>query len=185
MNFYVLFALVILGLLFIFPRRSRALFPIAIVGVFSVGFYYSYFQYQAWQADPLGQFLLPPHRELSYFAAYAFVNFLAPYLVSFIAAFLLLAVMKKMNDKRDGVFFEKEEPYIAATALFLTSHPGWLIYLAAIIFAYLILHVFWVILRHEAVRLPLYRLWVPVAFFVILLNEIWLSNIAWWQLLRI
>ncbi len=34
-------------------------------------------------------------------------------------------------------------------------------------------------------RIPLYRLWVPTAIFVILINEYWLSQMAFWSLLKI
>ena len=164
-------------------RYSRLIFLAAIVIIFSLGSYYGFRQYTAWLSDPLGKFLLPPYQDIGYFAFYSLTRFFAPYLVSFVFALLILWVAVAFNKKSDGIFFEKEEPYLAAISLFLVGHPGWLIYLIALILIYFILHTSYFILQRRTVRLPLYHLWVPTAFFVILINEYWFSGTHWWQLL--
>ena len=166
-------------------RYSWLIFALAAAVVFSIGAYLAFWQYELWQSDPLTRFLLPPYQDINYFIFYSFSRFFAPYLTSLLAALAVLASASLLNRKSGGVFFEKGEPYLAALSVFLVGHPGWLIYLALLIAAYLILHTLYVIRRHESARLPLYHLWAPVAFFVILLNEYWLSHTSWWALLTI
>ncbi|MDP3991815.1 MAG: hypothetical protein Q8P66_02895 [Candidatus Colwellbacteria bacterium] len=165
-------------------RYSKLIFLAAVVIIFSLGSYYSLKQYTVWLGDPLTKLLLPPHQDIGYFAFYSLTRFFAPYLISLVFALLILWVAVAANKKSGGIFFEKGEPYLAATSLFLVGHPGWLIYLVALISVYFILHTSYFILRREATRLPLYHLWVPTAFFVILINEYWLSSTYWWALLN-
>lgn len=91
--------------------------------------------------------------------------------------------MRALNKKFGERFFEEEEPYLAALSIFLTGHPGWLVYLVVLITMYFLLHTTYYLLQRKTARLPLYRLWAPIAFFVILLNEFWLGETSFWQLL--
>ncbi len=170
---------------FLLRRHIKLIFLAGIFIIFGLTGYAVARQYLLWLHDPLARFLLPPYQDISYFVFYSLTHFFLPYLISVVAALLLLIAAKVLNKKQEEKFFEKEEPYLAALSLFLVGHPGWLIYLVALILAYFILHTSYFILRREAARLPLYRLWAPTAFFVILLNEYWFGQTNWWQLLVI
>lgn len=191
-GFFTLFVVSGLGALSQFHKGRRILsrhLPATLVFIviitFSFSGYLTFKQYEVWLADPLTKFLLPPYQDFSYFISHSFSIFFAPRLVSLFAALAVLAAALTFNRRAGGIFFEKEEPYLAALSFFLVGYPGWIIYLVALISAYLILHTSYFILRREARRLPLYRLWVPASFFVILLDEYWASHTHWWALLTI
>ncbi len=167
---------------FLFKKRIKLIFFLSVIVIFSFAGYLTIKQYFLWLHDPLARFLLPPYQGLSYFAFYALSRFFASYLVSFSIALTFLQASKIVNQRLGEKFFEKEEPYLAAIALFLVGHPGWLVYLASLVLVYFILHVAHFILQRQPSRLPLYRLWAPTAFFVILLNEYWTSYTHWWAL---
>ena len=195
LGYFSLVALFVTGMIGVAPlfnrgryflKRYSKLFFFAIIAIiFSLGSYYSFRQYGDWLHDPLGKFLLPPYQDPGYFAFYSLIHFFAPHLVSLVFALLILRITTTFNKRSGGIFFEKEEPYLAAVSLFLVGHPGWLIYLIALILIYSLLHTAYYLLQRKTIRLPLYHLWAPTAFFVILINEYWLSNTHWWQLLTI
>lgn len=166
-------------------RHAKIIFILAVLVIFVLNALVTIGQYRIWLADPVASFLIPPHQSISYFAFYSFSRFFAPYVFSLVIALAFLKAALLFNKKKGGIFFEKEEPYLGALSVFLVGHPGWLIYLAVLILTYFMLHVSYFIRRREVARLPLYRLWVPVAFFVILLNEYWFGETSWWQLLTI
>lgn len=199
MSLYGFFALLVVGLTGIFSqsyqgrkilaRRLPGIFLFSIVIIFALAGYFTFKQYLAWSHDSLGQFLLPPHQSFTYFLSYSLVKFFGPYLVSLFVALAFLKLTLDFNKKRGEIFFEKEEPYLAALAFFLVGYPGWFVYLIVLILVYLTLHTSHFILRpgtrRYPVRLPLYHLWAPTAFFAILLNEYWLAKMSWWQFLLI
>lgn len=164
-------------------RYAKAVFLITIVLVFVLDALRAFGQYKRWLADPLAKFLIPPYQDIGYFALYSFTHFFAPYLFSLLIALLFLAIILMINRKKGGIFFEREEPYLAALPLFLTGHPGWLIYLIVLLGIYLLLHLVNYLKGAAGDRLPLYHLWALTAFFVILLNEYWLAKTNWWTLL--
>lgn len=163
----------------------KLIFLASIIIVFSLGSYFSFQQYKSWQDDSLAKFLLPPHQGIDYFVSYSLVHFFAPYLISLIIALLFMRTATIFNRRRGEVFFEKEEPYLAAISFFLVGHPGWLIYLIVLILIYLLIHASRFVIRRQSERLPLYHLWAPTTVFVILLNEYWLSSTQWWPLLSL
>lgn len=166
-------------------RQGKLIFVLAVAAIAGLGFYFTFNQYQAWLGDPLTKFLLPPYQDINYFVLYSFIHFFAPYLISLIAGLLLFFIMRVLNKKFEERFFEKEEPYLAALSLFLVGHPDWLVYIATLILVYLLIHASRFVIARQSERLPLYRLWAPIAFFVILLNEYWLNAAYWWPLLKI
>ena len=170
---------------FLFKKHVKLFFLAGIVIIFGFIGYEAVRQYLSWLHDPLARFLLPPYQSFNYFALYALTRFFGPYLVSLGVALMILQAAKIINRSRGELFFEKEEPYLAATSIFLVGHPGWLIYLIFLLGIYLLLHIIFRLRGAKDVRLPLYRLWAPTAFFVILLNEYWLSHTHWWPLLKV
>ncbi len=164
---------------------SKYIFIFSILFIFVFLSYQSFRQYEIWTQDKISIYLLPPYNSIAYFIFYISTRFFAPYLISLVISILFLFSAKILNKKYQGRFFYPEELYFGALAIFLVSHPGWLIYLVSIIFIYLLLHVFLSIISHFSLqRLSLYYLWLPIAIFVILISE-WLKNILIWQVLKI
>lgn len=175
-----------------FTKRGRAFLKSHARGVFwsaagvvtAVDAYFAVVQYLLWQEGSLQRFLLPPYAG-SYFFFYAFMRFLAGHAISLFFALIVVVLLPRLNRRYGSRFFEDEEPYIAATALFIVGHPGWLFFLAALIALYLFIHTAYYFLHARSVRVPLYHLWVPVAIFVILISEYWVSDTALWKLLQL
>ncbi len=168
-------------------RSSLVAFYLSLVAIFILLFYQSYSQYQIWSQNEPSKYLLPPYQSIHYFVLYMFTRFFAPYLISLAAAFLFLFSAKKLNKKYGECFFEPEEPYFGALALFLTGWPGALFYFISLILIYLFLHLLssvvsrWSLVKER--RISLYYLWLSVAIFVIIIQR-WLELLPLWRLLK-
>ncbi len=190
----VIIALVILIIAFgasLLKRRPfgikaiKVIFIFAIAVVFSLLIYYSYQQYIAWQSVEPSKFLLPPYQTIDYFIKYVGARFFAPYLISLIAALVFLYVAKKLNKKYEERFFEQEELWFGALAIFLTGWPGAFFYFIGLILIYFLIHIFLFFISHfSSPRLSLYYCWLPLAIFVIIINK-WLIGLDLWKLLKI
>ena len=166
-------------------RIYEYIFYFSIAAVFSLLAYYSYQQYVAWQSIEPSKFLLPPYQSISYFFKYLGARLFAPYLISLSAAILFLFTAKKLNKKYEERFFEPEELWFGALAIFLVGHPGWLFYFTSLILIYFLIHIFSFLISHfSSFRISLYYLWLPLAIFVILINK-WLVELEVWKLLKI
>ena len=178
------------------PKLTRAIFIFSIFSIFFLLLYQSYQQYQSWSQNEVSQYLLPPHQSINYFIFYAIARFFAPYLISLAVAVLFLFSAKALNKKYDERFFEPEEPYFGALAIFLSAHPGWIFYSALLIIIYLITHIV-ALARNYAdsnadrrgketlsYRISMYYLWIPAAIFVIIIQR-WLELLPLWSLLKI
>ena len=176
-------------------RIYEYIFLIVIVLIFILLFYQSWQQYQFWSQNEVSQYLLPPHQSINYFIFYVLARFFAPYLISLAVAVLFLFSAKALNKKYDERFFEPEEPYFGALAIFLSAHPGWIFYSALLIIIYLITHIV-ALARNYAdsnvdrrgketlsYRLSMYYLWLPAAIFVIIIQR-WLETLPLWNLLK-
>lgn len=163
-------------------RIIKFIFLFSVFIVFTLLFYQSYLQYQAWISDEFSKHFLPPYQSISYFVFYVAMRFFAPYLISLAAALVFLFFAKKINKKYEERFFELEEPWFGALAFFLLSHPGWLFYFAGLILIYLIIHTLYFILHTSFNRISLYYLWLPTAIFVILMQE-WLTALPLWKMM--
>lgn len=152
--------------------------------VFGYAVFLSYNQFIIWLTNPLSKYLLPPYQSINYFLFYVFGKFFATSLLSLFIGLFFFGVVGRLNKKYDGRFFEVEEPYLAGLGIFLSGHPGWLVYLAVLISFYLLLHLGRRLKGERNARVPLYHLWIPTALFVILINEFWLSRAFWWGLLK-
>lgn len=149
--------------------------------IFVYEIYQSIELFNLWLGHEFGKLFLPPYQDFTYFYFEALTRFFAPYIASFVFAILVLYVASWYNRKFDNKFFEKEEPYMAALSIFLTGHPGWILYLFVTFGAYLVFHTLIQLrpsMRGE--RLPLYHFWVPSAVFVILISEYVLAHNYFW-----
>ena len=166
-------------------RRYKQIFTLSLLAIFLVGLHMSFLQYKLWSGGSFTKLLLPPHDSLGYFFFYVLTRIFAPYLISLGAAFLFLFAAVRYNRKYNEQFFEKEEPYLGALSIFLTGHPGWLIYMITVIILYLLSHVFYYIFISKKQRLPMYYFWVPTAIFVIIISGYWLYGMSILQSLKI
>ena len=166
-------------------KLTLAIFIFSIFLIFFLLFCQSYQQFQAWSQNEVSKFLLPPYQSINYFILYALARFFAPYLISLAAALLFLLSAKTINKKYQERFFYPEEPYFGALAIFLIGHPGWLIYVVFIVLAFLLIHLYSLLITHYSLqRISLYHLWLPVAIFVIIISK-WLGNLTLWQILKL
>ncbi len=166
-------------------RWYKFFFIAGILLVFTSIFFQIRQHYRLWLEDDVSKYLLPPYQDIGYFLFYAFTRFLAPYLISLAIALLFLLTAKVINKRYQKRFFYPEEPYVGALAIFLTSHPGWVLYSVIFISAYLAFHLFEAgIHRHIYRRISTYWLWLPAAIFVIIIQR-WLELLPLWNLLKI
>ncbi|MCL5004502.1 MAG: hypothetical protein M1170_00975 [Patescibacteria group bacterium] len=165
-------------------KALKAIFIVAAAAIFSLLIYYSYQQYAVWQSAEPTKFLLPPYQSANYFIKYIGARFFAPYFISLLAGIIFFFIARKMNKKYEERFFEQEELWLGALALFIVGWPGLLFYFIGLILIYLIIHTLYFILNTSSVRISLYYWWLPLAIFVILINK-WLMGLGVWRLLKI
>ena len=160
-------------------RAFSLLSVIIVVGVLS---YLSFSQYSVWQkAGPPASYLLPPYQGIGYFLFYVFFRFWAAYSISFMAGILVFFTSRYFNKKYEERFFYSEEYYLSATAVFLTGHPFWLIYLVLILSFWFFVSAFRLLVLKKTERVSFYYFWLPAAVSVILIKELLFS----WEFLRI
>jgi len=158
-------------------------FIVSIIGVFLLLIYASVRQYEVWSGNELAKLLLPPYNT-TYFLTYIGFRFFAPYCISFIISLGFLKIATFYNKKYEERFFYPEERYWGALALFLSGHPGWLLYLFVLLLSYMAFHFIVLLLKRGADRLSLYYFWLPAGMFAILL-QVWLAQFPWWQKLLV
>ena len=168
-------------------EHYKTIFALFVGVLFAYGAYLSSLQYYAMRSDGLAKFLLPPYQDINYFLIHiAGARIVGPYILSLMVAFLFMWASGRHNRKHNEQFFEKEEIYLGALSFFLVGHPGWIIYFPTLIVLYMSIQLYSRFVRRRIdERIPLYHLWVPTAIFVILINEYWLSQMAFWLLLKI
>lgn len=172
------------GRLFL-SKNAKLIYWISVGGIFLYSLYLVGLQYNAWQDNELTKFFLPPYREIDYFFFYSLTRIFASYLISFVLSLGALFYLPKLNRRHGGQLFEKEEPYLAATSIFLVGHPGWIFYLLILISLYLSVHLYHFFRGKREVRLPLYNIWMIVAILSIFLSSYALPRTPLWLLLKI
>ncbi len=154
-----------------FLAISLKVFCFAAVSVFAYGFYESWNQYLVWQSSgPPAEYFLPPHRGISYFLGYSFYQFFFDNAVSFSAALIFLLSAAALNKLFGERFFEKREPYLGATCLFLAGHPLWLFYVPLVFVSSFLAVSFYLVTAKKNARLPLYYFWLPAALIILLIK---------------
>src|SRR3989344_2401061 len=159
------------------------IFLTAAVIMFVYASYLSWQQYQVWHNNELSKLFLPPYQSFDYFIFYVRTRFFNSYLLSLAVGLAGLLAAQFLNKRYQERFFETAEPYLLGTALFLSGHPGWILY--AVIAGFLSVLVssfhFWRV--RETRRLSFYYLWLPAALFTIMIS-MWLSALPWLQTLK-
>lgn len=172
-----------IGLRFFFKKQEtgdkrqeqifRILFWSSVIVIVIVQGYWLRQQFLLWYSSgPPSSYLVPPYVDISYFLLYGFTNFFMKPLIALGAALALLIGAKFLNRRRQNIFFEPEEPHIAASALFLAGHPGWLYTFSALIVAYLLIHVTRWLLHKKQERIPLYWFWLPFSISAIIFTYV-------------
>ena len=181
----------------LYKRFNLFIFVFSIAAVFSLLAYYSYQQYQVWNSNELTKHFLSQkvniieNIDVNYFFYYVGIRFFAPYLISLITGIVFFFIVKKLNKKYEERFFEQEELWFGALALFLIGWPGLLFYFIALILIYLIIQIFIIFYYKFFIRVGLREIrvslrlwWLPLAIFVIFINK-WLVGLGVWKLLKI
>ncbi len=169
-----------------FARKGGGLYllliPVVILAVI-LG-YTTYQQFLIWKSHEISRFLLPPHAPINYFIFYTFTRIWLAYVISLIVGILGYLVIGYFNRKYQEKFFWPEEIYFIALGLFLTGHPGWILYTVFSLAVYLALGIGYWILKKETQRVSFYYLWLPLAAATIFLN-FWLLQFEWYTQLII
>ena len=135
-------------------------------------------QFLLWQKSSPASYLIPPYQDISYFLNYSFYVFFAKPIIALLAALIFLGLAKFFNKKFQERFFEPEEPYFGAIAMFLIGYPGLIFYLIIVLMSGL---AGTLITRR---RFSAYYLWLPVAIFVIMIQK-WSQLLPFWQILKL
>jgi len=157
-------------------RIYRNIFFFAVLAVFLYYFYLVYAQYIAWRdGGELLKRLVPPYQSITYVFGYHFIRFALYYLISLLVATAFLSAASYFNRKFGYRFFESEEPYLGALAIFLLGDPRWRYAWIYYLIALLILAVSGsLVVSHwlkKSERFSLYWLWLPTAILVILIES--------------
>lgn len=172
--FYLALGILILteGASLYWKRRSfvfKYIFLGGVILIFGFLFYQSYQQYQVWSGNEIFKFLLPSYQPINYFFFYCFTNFFEKQLIALGAAFLFLAAAFLLNKKFQERFFEKEEPYLGALAIFLVGHPWWMYYFIVVCLIGVV-GTFYLKIRRSEKRFPFYHFWLPVAIILMVVK---------------
>ncbi len=157
-------------------KFSQILFFIVIVIVIVYYAYLTYSQYLLWRdSSGIAKYFVPPHRSIIYVIGYHFIRFALYYAISLLIAFVFLVSAKHYNKKFGGRFFEPEEPYLGALAIFLLGNRewnyAWILYLISLlVFSALGSAIFCNWLK-KIQRFPLYWLWLPVGILAIIIAK--------------
>ncbi len=152
----------------------------AIMGIIVIVAYFTHAQFMLWRANEVSSYLLPPYHSLSYFLFYVWTRLWAPYAVSLTVGLLGFVVVKLLNKRFDGRFFEREELYYIATGLFVSGHPGWITYGILVLGTYLLFSIFYLLYFRDMRRVSFYYSWLPLAVLAIVLNA-FLLNYNWYN----
>lgn len=157
------------------------IFFASVFTLFLYAGYKGYLLYKATLNHPIGQFFDIEYILITRIGGRIF----APHLISLVFALIFMWTARFYNKKYGERFFEKEEIKLGGLSIFLVGHPGWIIYFPFVVFAYLLVHIFFQLKGTRDLRIPVYHLWVPIAIFVILIIRYWISGSAVWPLLAI
>jgi len=161
------------------------IFMAAIFLIFGFAAHQSWQTYILWEKSEVAKMLLPPYKNLDYFIFYSRNRFFVPYFLSLSVGLLFLIGAQLINKKYQERFFERIEPYLLATVLFVVGHPLWLFYLVILLAANFLFSIFYFLFsKKKDYRLSFYYFWLSAGIFTILISK-WLSALPWWTLLKL
>lgn len=143
---------------------SKYLFIGAIILIFGLQIYWAQAQYFLWlTGGPPVRYFLPPYQGISFFFLYVFMTFFNKYAISWSAASIFFYAAKILNIRFQERFFEIEELFWGALAIFVLGQPLWLYYLPVVLGISLLATAYNFLIRKKKERFPLYYLWMPSA----------------------
>lgn len=151
-----------------FLKNLGFIWILAVGGIFTSGILISIEQYFFWKNDLVFKYVIPPHKDISYFLRFVGMRFFAPWVLALIASLIFGFVSIWANKKYNERFFENEEIYLGSLGMFLVGWPGFLFYLILILFSGLVFS-FIYHLKNKG-RAPLYYFWLPAVIVVILVK---------------
>lgn len=169
---------------FLLQRLGGWVFNIPAIIMAGVALYLTHAQFSAWQGNEISKYLLPPHAPIAYFARYAFSRFWMPYVISGAMAFLIFWAAWMLNKKFGERFFEQEELYFLALGIFLTGHPGWILYVLITLVTYALYLILTALYTKEMPRISFYYFWLPCAAITILASG-YMTQFSWYANLLI
>ncbi len=176
---------------------------VAVIAVVAINlFYLTRSQFFLWYNDEFSKYLIPPYSGIGYFIFYTFTRFWAPYVISLAVALIFLWLAGYFNKRKDYRFFQPEEPYFLAIAIFLSGHPAWVLYLILALSGGLAFTLLargsWLrgsyrkmfalnghatkplddrdIANPNSTRISFYHLWLPAGIATVLLNQWFLRS---------
>ncbi len=159
---------------------AKAGFIFSIIIITGSALYQTRAQFLLWQGDTISQYLIPPYRGMSYFALYAFTHFWEAFVVSGIVGLICFWVAWVVNRRFGGRFFEDEELYYIALGIFLTGHPGWILYVFIVFIMYVIYSACATVIFHRMERVSFYYFWLPCAAATILASA-YMMQFSWYS----
>ncbi len=192
MNAYLQISAIFAGLVFFLQiynkdaviRFRRWLVPVAVFLIIAVAGYSTYRLFHAWQVGPVTRFLLPPHQPWSYFISYAFSQYLERYCIAITGTLIFMTAAWFINKRSGERFLYNEEVWLLGTGMFLSGHPGWLVYVVLLMGSSTIANAIYRITVRENRRLSLYYFWMPVSL-VTMFAMNWLMKISFVGVLKI
>ncbi len=127
----------------------------------------------------ISRYLVPPYQSLSYFFVSGWALFLFPYITSICTALLFILILKRVPKHRLDLIFEADEPWLIATTLLLSGHPGWLLTLTGGLLLIFFGSFYQSVIKKTDRRFSAYRFWLPIAIAVVLLSP-WLTKLLPW-----
>lgn len=149
-------------------RYLKYFLPASAALIFGILSYWSVLQYRAFQGNPLGKLLLPPHESAGYFFSYVGTRFFSPWLLALLAAIVIARVAEYFNARYEERFFAREEFSMMRVGIFLAGYPGFLLYIVAVLGIGVLLSLLYA--ARGRGRAPFYHLWLPVAIVVIIVE---------------
>ncbi|MCL5012268.1 MAG: hypothetical protein M1320_02485 [Patescibacteria group bacterium] len=164
--------------------KNPTTFILIFVGTMElVLIYFSVRQYYEWSVHAPG--LLPPYTSFSYFIMYIATRLWAPYVVSALCGFVWWISMKFLNARYENKFFYPDEFLFAPLALFFVGYPGVLLYIVSFFALYILWSAGQTIWQRGLARVSMRYLWIPLALCVILIQQLYVSHLSWWVMLKI
>jgi len=153
---------------FVAKYISRTFWGCVLV-IFAIQDYWAYAQFRLWESSEPSKYLIPPYNGWSYFIQYVGWHLYAPYIISLIIALIFFYLARWYNSRHDFSFFHNEEYYFIALSIFLSGHPGWIIYGALLMVVSMAVIAFRNLVLRKPEKFSLYYFWFPISAIAILI----------------
>lgn len=108
--------------------RLRLVTGISVSFFLAINVYYAVVQYEAWHADGVARYLLPPYQSPVYFFVTIMRKLFLPWLLALFCGVVISRVAETANARFGGRFFYADEFPLIMLGFFLVGYPGCLLY---------------------------------------------------------